>query len=486
MFEGASEDGRRVFFLSEQPLVDGAPAEGMKLYDERLEGTQPSSVKVAEIEDVSNEGLPAVNPEVQGVVRISEDGERVYFVAKGKLTGSDEVAGREPESAEPVAGADNLYVYEPESAGAGAHHTVFVATLLTPGEEATLATEEAEESKEITEQGEKAFRYEFERVKAEFEPAEAKIIEEYLDGKIEIAKALELLGEVEEARGEADEAVLAKERVFIANTMGTLGPKGTLPEDQSVWAIADGRPAQTTPSGDNLMFVSSAKLTPQDTSSIPQVFAYDAGDESLTRVSIGQAGPASGNVDTFRDAPQIPPSPQGGGVDLPTAADTGLALSEDGSEMFFTSAADLAPQAEPGTTNVYEYHEGHVYMVSGGGDASTVNGKPSVTLLGTDPSGQDAFFLSQSKLVPQYGDTQVALYDALGGGGFPAPVLEPGCLGKPAAARRVSLLPTSLRGARVRRAVATSCLRCLSLRRSRPRRRRPGAPRARGSVAGSA
>ncbi len=98
IFEGASEDGSCVFFLSEQPLVNGAPAEGMKLYEERL------NVKAAQVEqvvDVSNEGVAGLDPEVQGVVRVSEegedeDGDRAYFVAKGVLARKDRVAGREP------------------------------------------------------------------------------------------------------------------------------------------------------------------------------------------------------------------------------------------------------------------------------------------------------------------------------------------------------------------------------------------------------
>lgn len=410
VFQGASEDGRRVFFLSEQPLVNGAPAEGMKLYEERLEGAQPSTVKVGEIIDVSNDGLPSVNPEVQGVVRVSESGKRVYFVAQGKLTGSDQVVGREPETAEPVQGASNLYVYEPEQG-----RTVFVATLLTSGEEATLATAEAEELASIEEQGNKLYTFEFER-------AYAEIVRRLGDEEIDLEEALMFLGQ-------AEAAALERERAFVLDTVGTRGPSGTLAEDRRVWQIADERPAQTTPSGEVLAFLSSAKLTQQDTSSVPQLFAYNAGDESLTRVSIGQAGSASGNVDTFHDAPLIPELPLSF-TDLPTSADTGLALSEDGSRIFFESAATLAPQAENQVKNVYEYSRGSVNLISAGDDASTLIGKPTVTLMGTDPSGQDAFFLTQAKLVPQYADTQVALYDARENGGFPAPVLEPGCLGE--------------------------------------------------------
>ena len=144
IFQGASENGERVFFSSEQPLVNGASAGGMKLYEARLEGA-----KIAEVVDLSADPVAGQSPEVQGVVRVSEDGERVYFVAEGQLTGLNTVVGREPEETGPEKGADNLYVYEPEQEHPGSYHTVFVATLLKPSEEATLQAEEKAEGEEV-------------------------------------------------------------------------------------------------------------------------------------------------------------------------------------------------------------------------------------------------------------------------------------------------------------------------------------------------
>ncbi|HEV3323508.1 MAG TPA: hypothetical protein VG147_15090 [Solirubrobacteraceae bacterium] len=403
VFEGADEDGSRVFFLSAQPLVNGAPAEGMKLYEERLEGAS-----VAEVIDIANVGVDAgIDPEVQGVVRVSENGERVYFVAKGKLTGGDRVAGREPEQGEPAPGADNLYVWEPEPAHPGTHRRVFVATLLTPGEEASLRAEETGEAEGIERQAHNTYASE-----------ETEIVHEFEAGEIGFEAARELL---------LDSELRAAD--FVEHALGTRGPFGTVNEDNSVWEVADHRPAQTTTDGGFLVFLSSGKLTPGDSSGVPQLFEFDAEDESLTRVSVGAEGPTSGNVDTFQDSPHIP-APQLGGVDLPTAADTGLAISEDGSRVFFTSAENLSPLAEEHATNVYEYSEGAVYLISGGSDTSLELRMPTVTLMGIDPSGRDVFFSTASQLVPQDASTQVALYDARAEGGFPAPVLASGCIGE--------------------------------------------------------
>jgi hypothetical protein len=404
LFEGASENGQLIYFLSEQPLVDGASAEGMKLYEERL---NPKTATVERVVDVSNEGAAGLNPEVQGVVRVSEEHERVYFVAGGKLTGADHVAGREPEETEPVQGADNLYVYEPDPAHSGAYRTVFVATLLDSSEEARLEVEETSEQEGIKEQAKRALEFE-----------QSEIVRRLEQGEIEFARALELFKEAEERKTQ-----------FEAHAIGSRGPSGTVSEDRRVWALRDLRPAQATPDGGFLVFLSSARLTPQDSSVAPQLFEYSADGESLTRVSIGASGPSSGNVDAYRDAPQIP-APPFNTVDLPTAAQTGLAITADGSRIFFTSASSFVPQAKEDATNVYEYREGHVDLVSGGADASLTQQAPTVSLVGADPSGQNVFFFAASPLVPQQGDTQEALYDAREAGGFPAPALEPGCLGE--------------------------------------------------------
>ncbi len=405
IFQGASEDGERVFFLSEQPLVNGAPATGVKLYEARLGGST-----VSQVVDVSADATSGQSPKVQGVVRVSENGERVYFVAKAVLSGKDTVAGRSPEEAEPEEEADNLYVYEPDPAHPGAYHTAFVAKLLTSAEEASIkAAEEVERS----------------RIE---EIALAKYFAQTEAAQHELEH-----GEISEKREQELEAeALEAYEAFIRTTPGTRGPSGTLAEDQRVWSAADTRPAQATPDGHFLVFLSSADLTAGDESEqVPQLFEYDAARERLTRVSISQGGGYSnnGNVDTFHDAPQIPVE-SFSESDLPTAAQSGLALSKDGSRVFFTSAASLTPQAVSGDTSVYEYREGSVYLISDGRDASLYEGSPTVRLFGVDPTGQDALFLTADPLVPQDGETQMVLYDAREEGGFPAPALVPGCAGE--------------------------------------------------------
>ena len=89
VFQGASEDGSKVFFLSEQHLLAGAGSTSLYEYNFNA--------------DVGNR-VTLVAPQVLGVARVSEDGSHVYFVAQKVLTGAN------GEGRAPALGAPNLYV----------------------------------------------------------------------------------------------------------------------------------------------------------------------------------------------------------------------------------------------------------------------------------------------------------------------------------------------------------------------------------------
>jgi hypothetical protein len=162
-------------------------------------------------------------------------------------------------------------------------------------------------------------------------------------------------------------------------------------------------------SGRFAVFSSSSDLTPDDTSSVGQLFEYDAQIGSLVRVSVGQDGyNENGNTSNPLDAP-------------------GKALVGDDGAVFFESGDGLTPQALDNVIlpqsdgvlefaqNVFEYRAGGVYLISDGQDLYGSN------LDFIDPSGENVFFQTRDRLVAQDGDTQVDTYDARVDGGFPAP-----------------------------------------------------------------
>jgi hypothetical protein len=362
-FAGASEDGSKVFFTTEQPLVNQDKGTNPDLYMEEIEG---ASVK--RLVQVSHEPHTAQAAEVQGVARVSEDGSHVYFVAKGELT-----EGPNHEGKEPVAGADNLYVYDSVSGA-----TTFVATLLKSEAEATGLEEK---------------------------------------GLSELIEELGRCNGSDSCKGEA----VANYLLAIESIKG-------------VWSPADQRPVQATPDGGFLVFSSLEQLTVGDESKVPQLFEYDAETEKLVRVSIGHDGyNDDGNVAGIADVPRIPEpnydgekSTEDAGAGLPATVGSSLATSNDGSRIVFESTDNLAPEAVAGANNVYEYREGNVYLISDGQRSPSGH---AAHLIGMDESGGDIFFSTEDQLVPQDTDTLLNIYDARENGGFPAPVSAASCSG---------------------------------------------------------
>jgi len=116
VFQGASEDGAKVFFTTTELLSGEDSNTDNDLYLARIgcpsgEGDEcegePSHTEVTSLIDVSLAPSSDEPADVQGVVAVAPDGSQVYFVARGVL--SD---GPDAEGEVPVSGADNLYVYD--------------------------------------------------------------------------------------------------------------------------------------------------------------------------------------------------------------------------------------------------------------------------------------------------------------------------------------------------------------------------------------
>ncbi len=394
-FAGASRDGSKVFFTSTQQLSDDASEDitpgdsatategrgcsettgvgGCNLYEYELNAGDPHEDKLVAVSG----GSP--DPQVQGVVSVSEDGSHVYFVAKGVLTGSE--TNEYGHAAQ--AGAHNLYVFQQDGAYP-AGHLAFITTLSS---ETTTELDVREASACGTLSGSEKMECE-ERLQREFQEKNQ-------------------LDEQDWQPAEASEAGIA---------------------------------ATATPDGRFLVFPSVADLTPDDTSTVQQIFRYDAQSGELVRVSIGENGfNQDGNTSTL--LAETPPD------NHRFLAPTGLSVSEDGAFVVFRSADGLTPGALNGqplengaagfAENVYEYHDGSVLLLSDGQDASAYQEDGSSVTLGTSGtsgegivgSGGDVFFQTADPLVARDGDTARDLYDARIDGGFPIEV-PAGCAGE--------------------------------------------------------
>lgn len=152
LFEGASSDGSRVFFIDPHRLTNRASEDteepplpeqfepgctetpagltGCNLYEsecpDRCKNPSDRRLVAVSAGDTSGEG-----PRVLGVVAISGDGSHVYFAAQGVLTGANS------EGHAPVAGGPNLYVYE-RDARFPEGHLAFIAAVSSSVEDESL------------------------------------------------------------------------------------------------------------------------------------------------------------------------------------------------------------------------------------------------------------------------------------------------------------------------------------------------------------
>jgi hypothetical protein len=379
-FVGASEDGAKVFFTTEQPLLNADKDSGNDLYEAELEGGVPTRLVMVSEGDAGSDPSLGAGADVVGVASISEDGSHVYFEARGVLA----PANADGEAAE--AGGYNLYDYDTDSGS-----TQLVAVLMSAAEASAIEEPLVEEvdSKQA----------ECERISSESGPEAAEeCLEELASLKREVAETVEAeVGEVTHLTRESR------------------------------------RPFETTPAGRFMIFESPRHLTgSEDTSTVDQLFEYDAQTDSVLRVSIGDLV-GDGNTSNQAYVPRIvyPSSNRAGAA---TAASASLSLADAG-QVFFTSRDPLVAGAVSERENVYEYTPpalagvsgGAVSLISAGEEYAYLEVKGTPRLLGVDQSGRDVFFSSTVNLVPRDVDTQLDWYDARVDGGFEEPVQKLEC-----------------------------------------------------------
>ena len=128
-FEGASENGERVFFTSTQKLTNGAidgTGAGNATEESGCAETKPSDggCNLYEYDFAAPEGerlrVISEGGEVLGVAGIAENGARVYFVARR----ADTSAQSNPYGVRPATDGPNLYVYDTLTGA-----TAFIVTL---------------------------------------------------------------------------------------------------------------------------------------------------------------------------------------------------------------------------------------------------------------------------------------------------------------------------------------------------------------------
>jgi hypothetical protein len=131
-YGGRSADGSRVFFTTSQQLVNGDTDAGTDLYACDLPSGVPVPVGAANpCASLTQVSATEGSAQVDNVVAVSDDGDRVYFVAQGVLGDNLGVDGLGPATAADASFGQephNLYVWQRDG-GHPAGQTRFVARL---------------------------------------------------------------------------------------------------------------------------------------------------------------------------------------------------------------------------------------------------------------------------------------------------------------------------------------------------------------------
>jgi hypothetical protein len=177
------------------------------------------------------------------------------------------------------------------------------------------------------------------------------------------------------------------------------------PSDSDVWAGTDSsQPVEVTPAGSDLVFRSTAPLAAgYDNAGHYEIYRYDATSGNLSCVSCGPAGTPAQNDASFSQS----------------NASLKNNMSDDGSYVFFQTAAPLLSRDRNDQLDVYQWHDDTVSLISSG----TSSGASEFG--GATESGRDVGFSTWQRLVSSDDDEHLDVYDARVDGGFQQSLTPP-------------------------------------------------------------
>ncbi len=172
---------------------------------------------------------------------------------------------------------------------------------------------------------------------------------------------------------------------------GSVTPITQLPD-------AGAEPVRMSSDGSVVVFTAEG-LPGFNDAGVEEIFRYDAPANTLGCVSCAPAGvtPSSAGFSQMLDDERS--TGEGGMVDE-------RGVSADGSRVFFETRAALVPQDADGLSNVYEWENGVVYLISSG------KSMHNSYFLDNSENGSDVFFATTDGLVPGDTDGAYDVYDA--------------------------------------------------------------------------
>jgi hypothetical protein len=402
-----SDNARHVIFESDLPILPGDENNLVDVYESSPGGLRLVSSDAAG-KAVGGHVLRQAFEQTRGLPgTISTDGSKVFFSHKGAP-----LDGPAPEEVESVymREGDEVTLVSPRR-GSGADADIFFAGASADGEEVLLETTQ-QLTPEPKQDGAAIYSYD--------------VSDDELALEAEAEGGVQMLGSSADASTfvyrtqSANDLIVRREGSDIV-----LGRHAAL--DLLSYRVAsprdDVRALRITPDGSALTFVSAGEFGGSEPG-VAQVYRWAAG-EGLENLSAPADGVASANASIGAYATFIPGDPREEVLHFhKNKMLTGRVISEDGSRVFFETPEALADRDVNGVTDVYEWHDGEVGLVSSGTGSRSLYHESSA-------DGKTVFFQTFERLIPELDINQSRdLYVAQAGGGFPLPEVKMPCVGE--------------------------------------------------------
>ncbi len=184
--------------------------------------------------------------------------------------------------------------------------------------------------------------------------------------------------------------------------------------------------ARVSPDGNFIAFDSLGQLTDSDNlgpcvftgdklevGACQEIFLYDAEQSQLSCASCAPGGEAPGGPASIG-----PPIKSNGTINEKPVTYLQRFLSDSG-QVFFNTVARLLPADTNGLSNVYEYEDGQLHLLSPGSTSA------NAYFVEASASGEDVFLATSELLTDKNGDVEI--FDARVNGGFPEAAIPPAC-----------------------------------------------------------
>ncbi len=184
--------------------------------------------------------------------------------------------------------------------------------------------------------------------------------------------------------------------------------------------------SQVSPDGRYLVFESTALAGAGEPTGLPEAYLFDAGaqQEALTCVSCVSRGRTSKLTSYFR---LLANPEEGANEDAAAPAPRALVMRAGSPSVIFSSVDSLAPGANEGQVNLFEWSHGQAFLLATepldpAVHVGTDGGVRNVSSLGSSAEGSDIYLSTPESLVRwEDGDGRSSVYDARVGGGFAEP-----------------------------------------------------------------